>query len=312
MADKHKFTRASSKFPICIILMIDGSGSMCEGYQGRNDVTKMDVVTAIVNDLIEVLNSNSENKEDALSARYILGIISYGDGHVRNVVSKKYGSALGDISHIGYQTGVRKPRWTACAGSLEKATELTWIEHDDLFIGGGTPMNLAFREVKKLLIKDVVKIKQLNILGKSPIPLIVNITDGEPTDGDAHESDPFKATFNEMQQLLGECLFGVKTNKPWIPIICNVYVSDKVGGKPLVFPNATPMPKVLENDEYGKWLFEISHLLPVEMRNQAHKITGVNEPEPIAFIWDVSASKLLDLIVFMSETTKPDAIKPDR
>jgi hypothetical protein len=279
--------------------MIDGSWSMSEGYRGRDDVTKMDVVTAIVNDLIEVLNTNSVVGDDALSARYILGIISYGDGHVRNVVSKKYGSALGDIRHMGYQTGVRKPRWTASGGPLEEATELTWISKEDLYIGGGCPMNLAFREVKKLLKKDVMKIPQLNIPRKSPIPLIVNITDGEPTDGDAHESNPMKATFNEMQQLLGECLFGVKTNKPWTPIICNVYVSDKVGGKPLIFPNATPMPKVLENDEYGKWLFEISHFLPVEMRNQVHKVTGVDNPKPIAFIWDASATWLLDLITVM-------------
>jgi hypothetical protein len=168
-------------------------------------------------------------------------------------------------------------------------------------------MNLAVREVRELIKTHVVRLPQLNIPGKSPIPLVVNITDGEPTDGDEHESDPFKATQKEMNKLNEECVFGIENVKTWSPVICNVFVSDIDGGAPLVFPSGTFVPKQLQDHEYGEWLFNVSHYLPDEMARRVHLVTKKENPKPVGFIWDASAEALLELIVFLSETAVDNA-----
>ena len=125
--------------------------------------------------------------------------------------------------------------------------------------GGGTPMTAAFKDAYELL-------KRWNKSHDSdldPVPVIINISDGEPTDNQKGE---LQETINKIKEL--------KT-ADGSPLIMNVHLSAAQAAREL----KTPINEEDCYDEYSKLMFEISTEVTTDMieHNKAIRKMGVPE-----------------------------------
>jgi len=298
---REDFIRAEGDFPICIVFLVDGSNSMLEPYKGREDVTKAEVASGIVNDLILEMNENCKTAF-GLSPRYLLGIIIYGDDAV-NACTQKGLAEMVQVTTIGPDDGQMKVRWSMGGGALEKDHAATWFDVQELHHGGWTRMDLGFDAVRALLTKNVLGKEEFNFPLNSSFPIIIHITDGAP----AYKKEMyFEETVDAIKRLRDECRFGKNLppkTKKWAPLICNVYMDKEEGGEEIIFPSAAALPQRLTGDKakLANWLYEISDLLPIQMQAMMQKKVEmeINE-QAVAFIWDANAAQLFDLILWMT------------
>ncbi len=115
---------------------------------------------------------------------------------------------------------------------------------------GGTPMCEAMRLVKEILLSWL----QLHPDGFPPI--VINITDGESTDGDP------TGVANEIKEL---------KSSDGNALLFNVHISSQ-RARPIEFPdNESELP-----DQYASSMFQISSLLPDFMKSIAQNEYGIS------------------------------------
>jgi len=222
--------------PSMFLFLLDQSGSMSDkfgGGGGRKDEKVADAINGLLYNLT-IKCAKSEGVRDY----YHVGVIGYGS---------KVGSAFG-----GTLSGRELAPISAIADAPESIEERTkkvedgaggLVDHKIRFpiwfkpvANGGTPMCQAMRDSQKVINQW---------LSQHPDcfpPIVINITDGEATDG-----DPLLPAqqLRELQSSDGQVL------------LFNVHLSS-VGGAPFEFPDSElELP-----DQYAKQLFNMSSVLP--------------------------------------------------
>jgi hypothetical protein len=231
--------------PSCFIFLIDQSGSMGDAFAGESGKKKADGVADAINKLLQNLVIRCA-KEDGVRDYFHVGVIGYGTGVGSAYSGQLSGRDLVPISEIGNgpaRIEERNKKVDDGAGGLtdQKIRFPIWFEP---IANGGTPMCRALVQAKTLA---------QSFVSQNPNcypPAIINITDGESTDGDPSSA---MRDLTAIQSSDGSVL------------LFNLMISNNPNATATAFPDSSAaLP-----DQYAKLLFDGSSPLTSFMRSVA-------------------------------------------
>lgn len=232
--------------PTCFVFLLDQSASMLDSIGGSESQRKCDVVADALNRLLSELTIKCA-KEEGVRDYFHVAVVGYGSTVGPALSGQLAGRELVPLSEVASAPArleTRTKKVPDGAGGLVDV-EVKFPIWVDPIANNGTPMSSAFTRAH-----DIVS----NWLISHPEcfpPVILNLTDGESTDGDpgiAAES------VRQLASTDGNAL------------VFNLHVSD-AAATPIVFPdNDLALPNA-----YAKNLFSISSILPSGMRSYAQQ-----------------------------------------
>jgi hypothetical protein len=250
--------------PTCFLFLIDQSESMRERIGGGDvPMAKADAVADAVNRLLSELSVKCA-KEEGVRDYFHVGVIGYG---------AKVGPAFGGV--LAGQSLVPISQVAASPARLEERPGANGrtVRVPSWFIPtayGDTPMCAALTEAHDVLGKWLAEHP-----GSFP-PIVLNITDGESTDGDP--SGPAEAVRELMSADGGALLF-------------NLHVSSDLSD-PIVFPNADrSLP-----DDYARMLFRMSSVLPGALREAANEQGLALAEDARGFVFNADISAIVQFL----------------
>ena len=230
--------------PSCFLFLVDQSGSMEDGWAGEPGKQKADGLATIINRLLQNLVLKCA-KSEGVRDYYHVGVIGYGDE-----VGPAFGGSLAGqelapvsaIANLPARIEERKRKTDDGAGGLiEQSIKFpVWF---DPVAKGGTPMCAALGQARKVLAGWLAQHPQ----GFPPI--VINITDGESTDGDPSAA---AAALRDLHTDDGNVL------------LLNLHLSSQQAA-PVQFPaDDAALP-----DKWAKLLYSLSSPLPEFMQRIA-------------------------------------------
>jgi hypothetical protein len=264
--------------PSSFLFLIDRSGSMSDpfsgGAEGKN---KADGVADAINRLIQSLVIKCA-KSEGVRDYYYVGVIGYGAEVGPAFSGPLAGQELVPISQVADQPARVEERTKKVddgAGGLVDQTIKFPIWFDPV-AHGPTPMCQALDRAQQVMSGWVAQHPD------SYPPIVINISDGEATDGDPR---PHAETLRQLATRDGNLL------------LFNCHLSGSAG-TPILFPeSAAGLP-----DPHAEQLFEMSSVLPSRLREaaQAEGYAVGGQPRGFAFNAD-----LVELIRFLDIGTRP-------
>lgn len=230
--------------PSCFLFLIDQSGSMEDGWAGEPGKQKADGLATIINRLLQNIVLKCA-KSEGVRDYYHIGVIGYGASVGPAFSGALAGKALAPISAIANLPARIEERTRktddGAGGLIEQSIKFpVWF---DPLAKGGTPMCAALAQARTILT---------GWLAEHPSgfpPIVINITDGEATDGDPTAA---AAALRDLQTDDGNVL------------LFNLHLSTQ-GAAPVQFPaDDAVLP-----DRYSRLLFALSSPLPPFMRGVA-------------------------------------------
>ena len=238
--------------PTAILFLLDQSSSMLEPFGGQPD----------------------KSKADGIRDFFHVGMVRYG-GRVESAFGGALaGGTLVPVSKIAnnpLRVEVRTRKVDDGAGGLvEQSFKFpVWFEARPT---GRTPMCEALAKAKEFLNAF------LGIQPNCYPPIVINITDGQPTDGDPR--DAAKAV-------------RALASKDGNVLLFNAHLSDKQN-RPIEFPaNPSGLP-----DDFAKMLFDISCELPSKLLASARTDGFAAVPQSRGFVFNadlVAVIRFLDI-----------------
>lgn len=279
MSYQAEISRAN---PSCFLFLIDQSGSMADTFGGGGgNKRKAETVADIINRLLQNLIIKCA-KSEGIRDYYHIGVIGYGatvgsgfSGHL----SAQDLSPISLIANSPSRIEERTKKVDDGAGGLVDQTIKFPIWFDPA-ADGGTPMCQALDRAKSII---------QNWINGHPScfpPIVINITDGEATDGDPTE----KA--EEIKRL---------SNVDGNVLVFNIHVSSH-NAIPIEFPDKEDgLP-----DQFAKLLFRMSSILPTHIQNAA-KQEGFRISEATrGFVFNAD---MVSLIRFLDIGTRPSNLR---
>lgn len=245
-----QITRAT---PTAFVFMVDQSCSMSSeiNYNGET-MTKAEAVARIVNQQIEELILRCI-KTNEIRHYYDMALIGYGHnircGWKGDLEGKEFASPQELHDHPFKKITVREEKHTRKGITVKEVEKVQWIEADSN--GNWTHMYDAFVKAKELLEGWISKYGDKDCYP----PTIINITDGK-----------YNGTTDEdMLQITNE-IKSMFTNDGNVQIF-NIHISSN--GQKVTFPIEKDE---LNEDSYGKHLYEFSSLLPLRYNAEIAKL----------------------------------------
>ena len=232
--------------PSCFLFLIDQSGSMEDDWAGEPGKQKAEGLATIINRLLQNLVIKCA-KSEGVRDYYHVGVLGYG-----GKVAPAFGGDLagkelvpiGEIADRPARIEERAKKTDDGAGGLVDQTVKFPIWFDAV-ASSGTPMCQALARAQGILAGWL----EQHAAGFPPI--VINVTDGEATDG-----DPTKAA---------EALKGLGTDDGNV-LLFNLHLSSQ-RAEPVQFPASDErLP-----DKYARLLFQLSSPLPEFMRDVAQQ-----------------------------------------
>ncbi|WP_298349734.1 vWA domain-containing protein [Ferrimicrobium sp.] len=228
--------------PTCFVFLVDQSGSMQDLIGSGEGQRKCDVVADALNRLLSELCIKCA-KEEGVRDYFYVGVIGYGTT-VGPVLSGPLANRdlvpLSEIASSPARLESRSKKVPDGAGGLveQDVRFPVWV---DPVANGGTPMSAALTRARSIVAAWLV-----DHPGCFP-PVVLNLTDGESTDGDPG------AAADGIRQL--ESVDGPT-------LLFNLHVSSD-SSNAISFPDSEA---ALEN-QYARTLFNLSSTLPSGMRS---------------------------------------------
>ena len=230
--------------PTCILFLVDQSTSMNKPFGAQPDKKKAEGVADAINRLLQNLVLKCA-KADGVRDYFHVGIISYG-GDVRpglgGALVKKELVPISEIANNPIRVEERKRTVDDGAGGLVEQTIKfpIWFETKT---AKGTPMSAAFEKAGEVIQKFLAKYPNCYP------PMVINLTDGEPTD-----ANPLGAA----QQLCG------LASSDGNVVLFNAHLSSTTAN-PILYPSDEKgLP-----DAFARLLFRISSMFPSPLRESA-------------------------------------------
>jgi hypothetical protein len=259
--------------PTALVFLLDQSGSMLEPFGAQPAKRKADGVADALNRLLQNLVLKC-TKADGIRDFFHVGMLSYGGR-----VASAFGGALAgknvvpisQLANNPLRVETRTRKVDDGAGGLidEKFKFPVWFEARP---SGATPMCEALRKAREFL--------QV-FLGVQPNcypPLVLNITDGKPSDGDPREAA------KELRAL---------ASQDGNVLLFNAHLSDKPN-QPLSFPqDEAGLP-----DDFARLLFRMSSELPPKLLEAAKSAGFPVGPKSRGFVFNadlVAVIRFLDI-----------------
>jgi hypothetical protein len=233
--------------PSCFLFLIDQSGSMADVFGiGESNRRKADGVADAINRLLQNLVIKCA-KEEGVRDYYHVGVLGYG-AHVGPAFSGPLaGKELVPVSEIGNMPARVESRTKkvddGAGGLVDQSIRFpVWF---DPVANGGTPMCQALDRAHNILQGWLAQHP-----GSFP-PIVINITDGEATDGDPSTAAD---AIRRLSSPDGEVL------------LFNLHLSSNRASA-IEFPDSeAPLP-----DQFAQLLFRLSSPLPAYMRSIAQQ-----------------------------------------
>lgn len=266
--------------PSIFLFLLDQSGSMADPFGGGGGKKDQKVADAINNLLFNLTIKCA--KSEGVRDYYHVGVIGYGEKVGPALGGELAGQALVPISKIAdapERIEERAKKVDDGAGGVieQKVRFPIWFSP---VAKGGTPMSEALRKAQSI-VQD-----WLSAHPDCFPPIVINITDGESTDG-----SPQKAAedLRKLSSSDGEVL------------LFNVHLSSK-GGSTFEFPSSeSELP-----DQYAKQLYNMSSLLPEHIRSAAQaEGFGVTETAR-GFVFNAD---IVAVIRFLDIGTRPSNLR---
>lgn len=238
----NSFSRSN---PGLIILLIDQSGSM-EDPMPANGLklaeNAADAVNSVINEIILKLTITTDDGDEEVKKSVYLPVIGYG------------GKGSGTGNQYDYEAEILLDKWINEIEEPEFSKVKSLLNSEtDLFevvkptYGGGTPMASAFASARDLVAAWI----QTHNTADDPTPVIINITDGMPTD-----------SVSELKSIAKEIM--AMEIPDGNPLIFNIHLSAKPNPVSIEYPNDLSQC----TDEESKLLFELSSAASVDLINE--------------------------------------------
>jgi len=265
--------------PSAFLFLIDMSGSMTDPY--GNGKRKADGVADAINKLLTNLSIKC-TKSEGVRDYYDVGVISYGKQVQPALVGELAGQTLASISAVANHPArieERTKKEEDGAGGIAeiKVKFPVWF---DAKAAGSTPMCEAFKMAHGTLEKWV------QAHPYSFPPIVINITDGESTDG-----DPTADAAN---------LRGL-TTQDGATLLFNCHISGTAGDSILFADAEEGLP-----DQFAKLLFNMSSVLPPAIRESAQREGFRVSDNSRGFAFNAD---LVELIRFLDIGTRPSNLR---
>lgn len=285
--------------PSCFLFLIDQSGSMKEPLDGAAPApsiegappaapgkTKAQAVADVINRLLTNLVIKC-TKSEGVRDYYHVGVLGYGGDNTSNRVQPAFsgplaGRDLAPIHEIADAPARIEERLRkvddGMGGLVEQKTKFPiWF---DAVASGGTPMCAALARAQIIVS---------NWTAQHPAsfpPLVINITDGDSTDGDPTvAADALKSLASDDGQAL----------------LFNIHISSKQG-TPTEFPDSDAGLA----DDLARRLFASSSLLPPHLQAIAKQEGFRVSPATRGFAFNAD---LVSLIRFLDIGTRPSNLR---
>lgn len=268
--------------PSCFVFLIDQSGSMGDLF-GTGEVSqkKADALADVINRLLQNLVIKCA-KEEGVRDYFHVGVIGYGAQVGPGFTGPLAGQQMVSISQIGTSPARMEQRTKKVSDGAGGLVEQTvrfpiWFEPT---ASSGTPMCQALA-MAKAVVEDW--------LGKHAgcfPPIVINITDGESTDGDP------SAVAKEIR--------GLRSSDGEV-LLFNIHLSSQKAA-PVEYPSS----EVGLPDQFAQQLFRMSSPMPDYMLAIA-KREGMNVGEGSrGFVFNAD---LVAVIRFLDIGTRPNALR---
>jgi len=231
--------------PTCFVFLLDQSRSMEDRIGGDDSAQgKEHVVADAINRLLQELAIKCA-KEEGVRDYFYVSVIGYGKSVGPALAGVLAGKELAPLSEVAANPARIEDRTKKVPDGAGGLVDLSvkfpiWV---DPVANGGTPMSKAFA-----LAQSIVSTWLKEHPDCFP-PVVLNLTDGESTDGDP--TAPAQA-LRELESTDGNVL------------LFNLHVSSD-GSPSVSFPDS----EVMLPNQYAKTLFTLSSLLPNHMRSYA-------------------------------------------
>ncbi len=259
--------------PTCFLFLIDQSASMLEPFGGQSERQKADGVGDAINRLLQNLVHKC-SKSEGIRDYFVVGLVGYGGRVVPAFGGNLAGKPLVPVSELAHnplRIEERKRKVDDGAGGvLEVSFKFpVWYEARPT---GKTPMCQALNLAREYLDKFIQQFP-----GSYP-PMVINITDGQSTDGDPV---PPAQALQSLATSDGNVL------------VLNAHVS-AVQARPLDFPSSEAgLP-----DPFARQLFRMSSALPPRLFEAAKAEGFAVQPGARGFVFNadlVSVIRFLDV-----------------
>ena len=200
--------------PTCFLFLIDQSGSMGRCFGPDSAKTKAQGVADAINRLLNALVFRCA-KGDHVLDRYYIGVIGYGEQVGLGFLGDLAGSVLQPVSMVAakplrIERRVKKVE-DGAGGLIDQSVNFpVWF---DPLANGQTPMCKAFEAAHQVIAEFIERYPHC-----FP-PIVINITDGEATDGNP---EPFAAALRTLASSDGNVM------------LFNIHISES-GAQPTLF-----------------------------------------------------------------------------
>ena len=268
--------------PTCFLFLLDQSGSMNDPFgSGESTKRKADGVADAINKLLQNLVIKCA-RDTGIYDYFHIGIVGYGVSVGSAWAGALAGQELVPISDVGNNPARVEERGKkvddGAGGLIEQKVKFpVWF---DPVASGGTPMCQALNYSKSILAKWNSQHPN------SYPPLVINITDGEATDG-----DPLSAA---------DGLRGLESSDG-PALLFNLHLSS-TNASPITFPdNEAGLP-----DQYAQALFRMSSVMPPQMRSQAAADGFAVGETSKGYVFNAD---LVSLVQFLDIGTRPSNLR---
>jgi hypothetical protein len=267
--------------PSAFLFLIDTSGSMLDPFGGGGGRKKAEGVADAINQLLQNLAIKC-SKSEGIRDYYEVGVISYGKDVKPAFAGKLAGKVVAPVSEVANNPArlvERAKKVEDGNGGLveQKVKSPVWFEPK---ASGKTPMCEAIRTATQTMASWVESHKF------SFPPVVINITDGESTDGDpsAEAESLTELSTQDGNVLLFNCHISSSSNP------CTLFPDT---------PEGLP-------DQYAKTLFEMSSRLPDTIRDAAKREGFQVSDDTRGFGFN---AELVELIRFLDIGTRPSNLR---
>jgi hypothetical protein len=267
--------------PSCFVFLIDQSGSMSDVFDVESAKRKADVLADAINRLLQNLVLKCA-RDEGVRDYYQVSVIGYGESCGPAFSGALAGRDLvpvSDVANLPARIEERTKQVSDGAGGLvdQQIKFPIWFEPK---AGGRTPMCAALAQANTVL--DSWLAQHFSCFP----PIVINISDGEPTDGDpSAAADQIRALATTDGNVL----------------LFNLHLS-ATAASPIQFPDSeSTLP-----DEHARLLFRISSLLPPHLKDAVEQ-EGIPVSEGTrGFVFNAD---LVSLIKFLDVGTRPSNLR---
>jgi hypothetical protein len=273
----------SRQNPSCVLFLIDQSGSMSDPFGGEPGRSKASRLADAINRLLfELTIRCTKDQTEGVRNYYGIGVIGYGPQvgpALGGILARRDLAVMREVADNPARIDERRRKVEDGAGGLvEEAVRFPiWF---DPVAQNGTPMCQALALARTILERWVQ-----GHLNSFP-PIVINLTDGEATDGDPRPPAAAlcQLATNDGNVLLFNCHL---SSHPAAPVL---YPESEVG-----------LP-----DQYAVQLFQMSSPLPPHIRAAALGEGYAIGPQARGFVFNAD---IVEVIKFLDIGTRPKELR---